>query len=442
MPKLVDVTVPADQIEGTESVLSRWYVRPGEAIAEHQPLLELTTDKVTVEIAAPAGGVLVEQLKSKDEDVRPGDLVGRIDTSRGAAADAPQAAPRPAPEAAAPPRAPSPGRTAAPAPAAPLPPPFPAPPPPTRHAVPERTAAAAPAGLRLSPAVRKALRERGLHASQVEGTGRGGRITVRDVLSAAGGAPSAGMADLAASLSTTFEVPAEAPEGQRVPHSPMRSMIARHMVESALKTAPHVTALFEADLSGVLAHRARLKPELERHGVRLTLTAYFVAAAVEALRTVPEVNARWHDDALEFYDTFNIGIATALEPDGLIVPVIHGAEQYDLPALAARLGDLVGRARSGRLEPREVQHGTFTITNHGVGGSLVATPIINQPQSAILGLGKLEKRLVVVDQGGADAIAIRPRMYVTLTIDHRVLDGFKANRFLAAFVAALESRWS
>jgi 2-oxoglutarate dehydrogenase E2 component (dihydrolipoamide succinyltransferase) len=408
MSTLIDVTVPADQLEGTESVLTRWFVEVGQEVAIHEPLLELTTDKVTVEIAAPAGGVLAEQVKRKDDDVRAGDLVGRIDPAGRAESREPVAAS---------------GDTQASG------PPEPASPEPLSPAD-----AGAPLGeLRLSPAVRKLVREHGLDPSTVAGSGRGGRITFRDVLAHVESATSSTLPAAPATGKTSA--------GRRVPHSAMRSAIARHMVESALNTAPHVTAVFEADMSRVLSHRTRHRGELEARGIRLTLTSYLVLASVAALRAVPQVNGRWHDDGLELFEDCNVGIATALEPDGLIVPVIHRAQQLDLAGVAARLQDLTGRARSGRLDPREVQNGTFTITNHGVSGSLIATPIINQPQSAILGVGKLQKRLVVVEQDGADSIQIRPMAYVTLTIDHRALDGFQANLFLSHFVETLESAW-
>jgi 2-oxoglutarate dehydrogenase E2 component (dihydrolipoamide succinyltransferase) len=209
------------------------------------------------------------------------------------------------------------------------------------------------------------------------------------------------------------------------------------MVQSLLHTAPHVTTVFEADMSAVLEHRRRNKDEFARRGVPLTLTAYFLQASVAAIRAVPEANSRWTDTALEIYDSLHIGIATALGT-GLVVPVLRDVQSLNLFETARRLEQLVARAREGRLSPSDVRGGTFTISNHGVSGSLVATPIvINQPQSAILGVGKLEKRAVVICDDGADRIVIQPRCYVTLTIDHRVMDGHQANRFLQTFVERL-----
>ena len=212
----------------------------------------------------------------------------------------------------------------------------------------------------------------------------------------------------------------------------MRRNIAEHMVRS-MQTAPHVTALFEADLTNVVGHRKKIT------GEKPTYTAYFVRGAVAALQAVPEANSRWHDDGLEIFEDCNIGVAVALPGGGLIVPVLHQAQRLSLEDTAKRLDDLTGRARAGKLEPKEVQGGTFSISNHGVSGSLFAAPIvIVQPQAAILGVGKIEQRPRVMPSGTIEA---RPALYVTLTIDHRVLDGFQANQFLSKWVETIES-WS
>jgi 2-oxoglutarate dehydrogenase E2 component (dihydrolipoamide succinyltransferase) len=267
------------------------------------------------------------------------------------------------------------------------------------------------------------LQEHRLDAAQVKGTGRGGRITVQDVESLLG-----------STSRPAVQAPPERGEGpssRLIPHSAMRRAIADHMVKS-VATAPHVTSVFEADLSAVIRHR-------EAHQKAFTFTAYFVRASVAALQAVPEVNSRWQDQGLELYDDCNIGIGTALPGGGLIVPVLRQAQDLDLAETARRLEDLTTRARAGTLEPRDVQGGTFTISNHGVSGSLLAAPIvINQPQSAILGIGKLEQRVRVTAGGGFEA---RPMLYVTLTIDHRALDGFQANAFLSRWVEAVE-QWS
>ncbi len=370
MTALTDILLPPDQTEGTTNTVGKWFKSVGEVVAANDPLLEITTDKVTVEIAAPHDGVLVEILKAEGDSVEPGEPLGRLSARHSALG--------------------------------------------TRHSepaaeVPEPSAEhRAPSAEDLAPAVRRLIKERGLDPAKIKGTGRGGRITVEDVEAVAGGAAN-----------------------RMVPHSAMRKSIAAHLAQS-MATAPHVTTIFEADLSRVIAHR-------EATAKAATYTAYFVRATVAALKAVPEVNSRWHDQALELFDDCNIGIGTALESGGLIVPVIQRAETLSLTETARQLADLTARARAGGLTPKDVQGGTFTISNHGVSGSLVATPIIiNQPQSAILGIGKLEKRAVVAED---DRIVAKPMIYVTLTIDHRVLDGFQANAFLTKWVETIESSW-
>src|SRR5205823_1545778 len=402
MTRSVEIRAPSGETEGTRSQILRWLKRLGERVAENEPLIEIETDKVTVELASPGSGVLREILKQEQEEIAPGELLGRIESgaAAGAAAATPAiAAPAVVASAAA-------GTAGAPA----------------RR---ERRAGAA-AG-ELSPAVSRLLRERGLDAAAIRGTGPGGRVTVEDVLrggTAEPREPGAG-ADAAGEI-------------RRVPHTAVRKRIAEHMVQSLLRTAPHVTTVFEADLAAVLADRSRRREEFARRGVPLTLTAYFVQAAVAAIRAVPEANSRWTDTALEIHEPIHIGVATAVEGTGLLVPVLRAAGSRDLFDTALGLNDLVTRARAGELSPADLRGGTFTISNHGVSGSLLAAPIIiNQPQSAILGVGKLEKRPVVVDEGDEEKIVVRPRCYVTLTLDHRVMDGHRAKRFLEVLVHTL-----
>jgi 2-oxoglutarate dehydrogenase E2 component (dihydrolipoamide succinyltransferase) len=402
MSALIEVRSPAEQTEGTRSQVLRWLKAIGERVSLNEPLIELETDKVTVEIPAPVTGVLRQILKGEGTEVAPGDVLGQIE---------PGDASMPGP---------APGKPASPAAAT-------------------REAAGVPATSfvrdQLSPAVRRLLAEHGLDAAQVVGSGHGGRISAEDVLKAAAGAKLE--PDAPSAANPTSDVPSVA---RRVPHTHMRRRIATHMVQSLLHTAPHVTSVFEADMGAVIAHRIRNRAEFKERGVALTLTAYFVAAAVDGIRAVPEVNSHWCEDALEIYDTINMGVAAAVEGGGLIVPVLREVEGCDLFEIARRLDTLVIRARARELAPADMRGGTFTLSNHGTSGSLVAMPIvINQPQSAILGIGKLEKRAAVVDEAGVDKIVVRPKCYVTLTIDHRVLDGRDANRFLQAFVARLES---
>lgn len=413
MAAQVEVRAPAEQSEGTRSQVQHWLKAPGDALREHEPLLELETEKVTVEIASPASGTLLQIVAPEGTEVAPGDLLATIATATEIATasattttdDSGATLPGAAAGASGATSSSSSRAGAAPHPAAgPRP-------------------AGSSSGAALSPAVRRLLAERGLQAADVTGTGAGGRITVDDVL----GTP-----------------PGEAPRAPQAaadlqPHSAMRRRIAAHMVES-MRTAPHVTTVFEADMSTVLAHRARHKAEFDARGAPLTLTAYLLAACVPAIRAVPEANSRWHDQGLELHDAVHIGVATAIEDRGLVVPVVRDVQALDLFGIARDLGAVVARARAGELAPAEVSGGTFTISNHGVSGSLVATPIIiNQPQSAILGVGKLEKRAVVVSEDGVDRIVVRPRCFVTLTIDHRVMDGHRANRFLEVLVRELES---
>ncbi|MET0535846.1 MAG: 2-oxo acid dehydrogenase subunit E2 [Steroidobacter sp.] len=388
---MIEVRAPNEQSEGTRSQVQRWLKGIGEPVAENEPLIEVETDKVTIEIPAPAGGVLQEILKQEREEIEPGELLGTIQSvTDGAVPAAPVKKPiNPAAEI----------RTAA------------------------FAAHADALASQISPAVRRLLTQHGIAASTIRGSGAGGRVTVDDVLRHIG-----------SQGSTETDV-----AGRRVPHTAMRKRIAERMVQSLLHTAPHVTTVFEADLSAVIVHRAAHKDEFQRQGASLTLTAYFLAACVDAIREVPEANSRWTDSELITPDAINIGVATALEGKGLVVPVIHGVQDLGLLEIARELGEVVQRARDDKLTPSDVRDGTFTISNHGVSGSLVATPIIiHQPQSAILGVGKLEKRAIVVTDNDGDRIVIQPRCFITLTLDHRVMDGHRANRFLQVLVERLE----
>jgi 2-oxoglutarate dehydrogenase E2 component (dihydrolipoamide succinyltransferase) len=220
----------------------------------------------------------------------------------------------------------------------------------------------------------------------------------------------------------------------------MRRKIAEHMVMSK-RTSPHVTTVMEVDLSRVVAHREANKDAFARDGARLTFTAYFVAATVAGLKAYPLANSSWTEEGILLQRAINIGMATALGEAGLIVPVIHNADGLSLLGVARAVNDLAERARSKQLKPDEVQGGTFTITNHGTSGSLFATPIINQPQCGILGVGAIQKRVVVVTTNGADSIAIRPMLYLSFTFDHRILDGASADAFLGKVVEFLQN-WS
>ncbi|HLW25312.1 MAG TPA: 2-oxo acid dehydrogenase subunit E2, partial [Steroidobacteraceae bacterium] len=293
----------------------------------------------------------------------------------------------------------------------------------------------------LSPAVRALLREHALEAAEIAGSGEHGRITVADVerhIDRQARAASGGGRGVEA---TAGAHGAEATAGARVPLTPIRRRVAEHMARS-LAESPHVTTVFEVDLSRIEAHRAQHLAAFEARGVRLTYTAYFVLACARALKAHPAVNATYHEDALELHPDANIGVGTALGERGLIVPVIRRAQTLDLENTARRLGELVEAARAGTLKPDDVRGGTFTISNHGVSGSLLAAPIIiHQPQVAILGVGKVERRVRVLASEAGESLGVRSMCYLTLSLDHRALDAYQANAFMGDLTRALE-QWS
>ena len=402
MADAMNIVMPLEQ-EGSKSVVRAWLKKVGDAVKQDEPIVELETDKVAVEVPAPADGVLVSIALGEGDEAAPGATLGVLNasiipTERSASRD-PAAM-----SASAPLGSGSPLRSA-------------------RNDS-ERE-------MRLSPLVKRLLSEHRVDANAVAGTGRDGRITHKDVEDHIARGP--------AKPSAKPIAPAAPVKGGKIPHDAMRRAIAEHMSRS-VAVAPHVTAVFEADFSAIMAHRAKHKDAYAKSGAQLTYSAYIVRAAAEAMKVSPNVNSRWHDDFLEVFEDANIGMGVALGDKGLIVPVIKQAQALTLKQTAAALTDLTERARKNALKPADVQGGTFTISNHGVSGSLVATPIIiNQPQSAILGVGKLEKRVVVRSVGGADAMVIKPMAYVSLTIDHRVLDGHQTNAWLTRFVDVLET---
>jgi 2-oxoglutarate dehydrogenase E2 component (dihydrolipoamide succinyltransferase) len=425
MAQLTDVLVPPNE-EGTRATVLKWCKRVGDAVTKDEPLVELETDKVTVEIPAPASGILIEIIKQANAEVIPAEVIARLSlggAALGAAVSATPAAESPAGvessdgvESAA---------SAASATSA-------------AFQAPRAVSAAATAAKPLSPSVRRLLKEHAIAATDILGTGRDGRITAQDVIRHAASATNEANEKRASATPQHARTQGAAGGSTRVPHTAIRRRVAEHMARSLMES-PHVTTLFEADLTRVLAHRSRHAADYESRGARLTLTAYFVSACAQALRAHREVNATFHSDALELHADVNIGIGTALGNKGLIVPVIHRAQGLNLFGMAQRLGQLVEAARAGKLSPEDVRGGTFTISNHGVGGSLLAAPIvINQPQVAILGVGKVQRRVCAVEIDGVEAISVRSMCYLTLTIDHRALDAFQANAFLNSVVATLE----
>jgi 2-oxoglutarate dehydrogenase E2 component (dihydrolipoamide succinyltransferase) len=407
---MIDVVVPLEQ-EGTKAVVRAWLRQVGDRVELNDPLVELETDKVAMEVPAPAAGVLREILLDSDAEAVPGAVLGRIAPVADVLGNEPETV-RPERSRGGPPSEAEAAQGLASA----------------RQDV--STSLDTNGESRLSPSVRRALLQHDIDPAKIEGTGRDGRITRADV-------------DRAVEAATKVQ-PQAAPSdssirAHSVPHDRMRLKIAENMLASVTQ-APHVTAMFEADFSAIVRHRDRHKAAFAKKGVKLSYTAYIVAAAAEAMKVAPAINSRWHDDRLELFDDVNIGVGTALGEKGLIVPVLRKVQTLNLKGIAAGLDELVEKARAEKLTARDVSGGTFTISNHGVSGSLFAAPIIIlQPQSAILGIGKLEKRVVVREVDGGDTIQIRPMAYVSLTIDHRVVDGHQTNAWLTRFVEVLES---
>jgi 2-oxoglutarate dehydrogenase E2 component (dihydrolipoamide succinyltransferase) len=409
MADTANIVMPLEQ-EGSKSTVRAWLKKVGDAVKQDEPIVELETDKVAVEVPAPADGVLTSIALDEGDEAAPGAVLGVLSLVIPDATES---------------RSGTQGQTKE---QLPLDSGFAAVAPPRNDDLRE---------MRLSPLVKRLLSEHKLDAAHIGGTGRDGRITHKDVDDFIASDKAHAPPTSSRQAPGAGKMPAV--RGGRIPHDAMRKSIAEHMSRS-VAIAPHVTAVFEADFSAIIAHRTKHKDVYAKSGAQLTYSAYIVRAAAEAMKVSPNVNARWHDDFLEVFEDANIGMGVALGDKGLIVPVIKRAQALTLKETAAALTDVTERARKNALKPADVQGGTFTISNHGVSGSLVATPIIiNQPQSAILGVGKLEKRVVVRDVGGADAMVIKPMAYVSLTIDHRVLDGHQTNAWLTRFVEILET---
>jgi pyruvate/2-oxoglutarate dehydrogenase complex dihydrolipoamide acyltransferase (E2) component len=415
-------------VEGT---ITRWIKQEGDPIEEFEALLEINTDKVDSEIPSPASGIILKILAAEGQTVKAGKIIawiGQAGEKIPEIEDAPESETTPEGVVA--------GKEVV-----------------EEMAAPER-GRDRDLGF-ISPVVAKLAKEFKVDLKKVKGSGSGGRITKKDVTKyieqreraptvpepAAWETPGEG--DLFRPTELMFASPTTQKEKKDKPKTKpglyplntMRKMIAEHMVAS-VQTAPHVTTVMEANLIRVSHHRQAHQTQFEHEGVKLTYTAYFAAAVANALRAVPLVNSSWSDEGILIHPQINLGIAVSLGEDGLIVPVIRDADGLSLIGLARAVNNLAERARARKLQPDEVKGGTFTITNHGTGGSLFATPIINQPQCAILGVGIIQKRPVVVE---GDAIAVRPMVYLSLTFDHRILDGALADGFLAKVVAELEN---
>ncbi|HXX43604.1 MAG TPA: dihydrolipoamide acetyltransferase family protein [Candidatus Acidoferrales bacterium] len=435
----VDVIMPQMGESIFEGTITKWLKKPGDKIERDEPLFEISTDKVDAEIPAPAAGVLKEIKVTEGQTVPIQTVVAVIDAA-GAAAAAAAPAPAAKPEAAKPAPAAPKVEAAKPAGAPPAPP---APPKAAPiQAAPERVGGNGEK-VRSSPLVRRIAREHQIDLTQVPGTGAGGRVSKRDILAAVegGAAAPAGAPSMPPPPAPTAPRETGIPRERMYfghyevqPMSTMRQKIAEHMVMSK-RTSPHVYSIEEANVTAIAALRAKSKEKFEKEsGTKLTFMPFFIRAAVEALRAFPTVNSSVDGTNLVLHKECNIGIAVALDW-GLIVPVIKNAEEKNFYGLARSVNDLAERARAKKLKPEEVLESTFSITNPGVFGGLMGLPVINQPNVAILGLGTIEKRPVVID----DAIAIRSMVYLTLSYDHRAVDGAIAHQFMGHIKHTLEN---
>lgn len=396
--------------EGVEEVtVIKWLKKEGETVKELEPLLEVNTDKVDTEIPAPASGTVLKIMAQEGLPAKVGSILALIGKP-GESTEGMASAPSPAQPA-------SVKQVAT--------------------AKPAETSVNAPVSAEetretgfISPVVARIAAEHHVDLGQILGTGLNGRITKNDVLRfVERGSSAAPQVSPAPSVKPIVG-------DQLIKHSVIRKQIAEHMLMSK-HTSPHVLTVMEADMSKVVAHRTANKEALARDGVNLTFTAYFMMSIVVALKAYPATNSSWTDEGILVHKAINLGMATSLGEDGLIVPVIKNADNLSLLAMARAVNDLANRARARKLQPDEVKGGTFTLTNHGIAGSLFAMPIINQPQTGILGTGAIQKRAMVID----DAIAIRPMVYLSFVFDHRILDGASADSFLMKVKENLEN-WS
>jgi pyruvate dehydrogenase E2 component (dihydrolipoamide acetyltransferase) len=442
---MTDVVMPQMGESIVEGTLTKWLKKPGDKVERDEPLFEISTDKVDTEIPSPGAGTLAEILVEEGKTVGINTVVARIDEAGGAAKATPAPVAEPAapaaPAAASAPVAPAPVASApvGPAPVAPTPEP----------------AAAVESSGPLSPLVRKLAREHNIDVARVKGTGAGGRVTKQDMEAhiAQGSAPAAPVAaapaavapppavalpqTVAPAAAAPAPLPASGVAKTRIePMSQMRIRIAEHMVMSK-RTSPHVTTVHRVDMTKVAKMRERNKGTVQAsYGFGLTYLPFITRATVVALRHFPLLNASLDNNNIVYHNEINIGIAVALE-NGLIVPVIRAADEKNVLGLQRSIVDLAARARSRQLKPDEVVGGTFSITNFGSFGSLVGTPVINQPQVAILGVGTVDKTPVVVD----DAIAIRSICHLSLSFDHRLIDGALADQFMTKVKEVLQA-WS
>ena len=405
----IEITVPTLGESVADATVARWIKTTGDAVAADEPVVELETDKVTLEVPAPAAGTLGEILAAEGAMVEVGASLAMLNEGAAPAAPAPEAPAKFAPASPAP-------ATTAPVPAAPA-------------------AASAAAGMPLSPAVRRLVEENNLNPAAIRGTGVDGRLTKADVLAHMKGAPakSAPAAAPAQQMPRQQPRPEDAAREERVPMSKLRQVIASRL-KAAQNTAAMLTTFNEVDMTALMALRSTYRQEFEAaYGTRLGFMGMFVLASIKALQEFPAVNAEIDGTDIIYKNYYNIGVAVGT-PQGLVVPVVRDAGGLGLAEIETRIADFGDRARNGKITPDDMAGGSFTISNGGVYGSLMSTPILNPPQSGILGMHKIEKRPVVVD----DAIVIRPMMYLALSYDHRIIDGREAVSFLARIKELVE----
>ncbi|MEM7332399.1 MAG: dihydrolipoamide acetyltransferase family protein [Chloroflexota bacterium] len=405
-----------------EGVVEEWFKQVGDSVKTGEPIVLMETEKVTTEVESPADGVLLSILADVGTSVAVGDLLGWI----GAEGEV------------------VPSATGAPdlkmnAPVAPV-----------ETALPAAGKAANRkelGGKFVSPVVARMAAVHNLDLAQINGSGRKGRVTKKDVLAFLDRQPSAEPAPAAVSTTAVSQPAPSKPaptsvsmagkDGELLPLSPMRRAIAQNMVNSK-QTVPHVTAVVEVDLQKVAAHRQAHKAAFAQDGVKLTFMAYFATAVSQALKRHRMVNSSWTDEGIFLHRPVNLGIATDLGGKGLVVPVIKNADDLSLLGLARAIGENAERARSGKLKADDLKGGTYTLSNYGSNGTLMASPIINPPQCAILGLGKIERRPVVRQLAGEEVVVVRPMIYITHTYDHRILDGGTSAAFMRDLVEILE----
>ncbi len=434
---MTDIVVPALGESITEATVAKWYKKPGDPVAQDEPLVELETDKVAVEVNAPAAGVLGELQVNEGDTVQVGAVIGSIGKGDGTA-PAPKADAKPAPKADAKPEPKAETKPAAkPAKAEPA---SALPEPPAEEHDPEIMARE---NASMAPSAARMVEEAKLDPSKIEGTGRGGRITKGDVIKAMEApptsapptsAPAASAPAVAAPAARAPAAPRQPGEREeRVPMSRLRRTIAARLKE-AQNTAAMLTTFNEVDMSALIALRNEYRDLFEKkHGVRLGFMSFFAKACVHALREIPSVNAEVDGDAIIYKDHYDIGVAVSA-PNGLVVPVIRDVDALGLAGVEKAINEVAARARDGKLALADLQGGTFTISNGGVFGSLMSTPILNPPQSGILGMHKVQERPVVVN----GQIVARPMMYLALSYDHRIVDGREAVTFLVRVKECLE----